>query len=230
MSPAREMRPDRRQLLYMWLAALFIAALLTADLIGGKLFHVGSVHLSAGMLAFPLTFVLTDVLNEFYGPTGARLVTYLGFGATLFAFAIINVALVVPTSPESMLSEAVFSKAFGLSGRLIVVSLTAYVIGQVLDIFLFAYLRRMTGHRFLWLRATGSTVVSQMVDTFVVTFGFMIGLKPVGFIFTVVRDSYLLKLAIALGLTPLIYAIHALVLRLIKIHEAPDKAFEPHRS
>jgi queuosine precursor transporter len=221
------MRPDRRQLLFMWLAALFIAALLTADLIGGKFFQAGRFHLSVGMLAFPLTFVLTDVVNEFYGPTGARLVTFLGLGAALFAFAIINIALALPTSPESPLSEQAFATVFKLSGRLYLASLTAYVLGQLLDITIFAFLRRMTRHRLLWLRATGSTVASQLLDTFVVNLILLVGLKPPSFIFAVVRDSYLLKIVIALGLTPLIYAIHALVLRVIKVAEPPETAFEP---
>jgi uncharacterized integral membrane protein (TIGR00697 family) len=218
--------PDRRQQLYLWLAGLFIAALLTADLIGGKFFRVGSVDLSVGMLAFPLTFVLTDVLNEFYGPVAARRVTYLGLGAALFAFAVINVALLLPTSPESPLSTDDFAKVFRLSGRLYVASLTAYVVGQLLDIALFAFLRSMTRHRMLWLRSTGSTLASQLVDTFVVNLFLLIGLKPAGFIFAVVRDSYLTKIAIAVGLTPLIYGIHAFVLRVIKIGEPPESAFE----
>jgi uncharacterized integral membrane protein (TIGR00697 family) len=217
---------NRRQQLYLWLVALFIAALLTADLIGGKFFRVGTVDLSVGMLAFPLTFVLTDVLNEFYGPAAARRVTYLGLGAALFAFAVINLALALPTSPESPLSGDEFAKVFRLSGRLYVASLTAYMVGQLLDIALFAFLRRMTRHRLLWLRSTGSTLASQLVDTFVVNLVLLIGVKSPDFIFAVVRDSYLTKIAIAIGLTPLIYAIHAFVLRVIKINEPPESAFE----
>ena len=207
---------DRSQLLYLWLAGLFVAALLTADLIGGKFFRLGNVDLSVGMLAFPLTFVLTDVLNEFYGPAGARRVTYLGLGAALFAFAIIQLAIALPTSPESPLAGPDFARAFGLSARLYVASLTAYVLGQLLDISLFSFLRRRTHQRLLWLRATGSTLGSQLVDTAVVTTGLLVGLKPASFIATVVRDSYLTKVVIAVALTPLIYAAHALVLRVAR--------------
>jgi uncharacterized integral membrane protein (TIGR00697 family) len=206
---------DRKQQLYMWLATLFVAALLVGDIIGGKLFRVGGVHLSAGMLAFPLTFVLTDVLNEFYGAAGARRVTYLGLGAALFAIVVIRVAIVLPVSPESPLSQTTFATAFGSSSRVYVASLTAYVIGQLMDIAIFGILRRATGHRMLWLRSTGSTLFSQLIDTFVVTFVFLGGLKPVPFILGVVRDSYLLKVLIAVALTPVIYLMHALVLRLL---------------
>ena len=159
---------DRKQQLYLWLATMFVAALLTADLIGGKFFRLGSVDLSVGMLAFPLTFVLTDVLNEFYGPSGARRVTFLGLGAAIFAFTVIQVAIALPTSPESPLAETAFATVFGWSARLYVASLTAYMLGQLLDITLFGLFRRLTRHRMLWLRATGSTLASQLLDTVVV--------------------------------------------------------------
>jgi uncharacterized integral membrane protein (TIGR00697 family) len=199
-----------------------VAALLTGDLISGKVFRLGGVDLGVGMLLFPFTFVLTDILNEFYGPVGARRVTFLGLGTALFAFAGINIALALPTSPESPLDALTFQKVFGLSVRTYIASLVAYVVGQLLDIVVFASLRRVTQHRFLWLRATGSTLVSQLADTVVVTFIFYSGLKPMGFIMTMARNSYIVKVVIALGLTPVIYAVHHLLLRVVKINEAPE--------
>lgn len=214
----------RRQVLYVWLAGLFVAALLTADLTGAKFFRIGATDLSVGMLTFPLTFVLTDVLNEFFGPRGARQVTYVGLGAALFAFAFINLGIVLPTSPESPLSGSAFQTVFGWSARLYVASLSAYLIGQLLDISLFAWLRRWSQHRMLWLRATGSTLGSQLVDTLVVNLLLLGGLKPIGFILGVARDSYLVKIVIAIALTPLIYVVHTLVLRVVKVDEAPERA------
>jgi uncharacterized integral membrane protein (TIGR00697 family) len=214
---------DRKQQLYLWLATLFVAALLTADLIGGKFFRLGSVDLSVGMLAFPLTFVLTDVLNEFYGPTGARRVTFLGLGAAVFAFTVIQVAIALPTSPESPLAGTAFATVFGWSTRLYVASLTAYVMGQLLDITLFGLFRRLTRHRMLWLRATGSTLASQLLDTVVVNAVLLGGRKPLAFIVGVVRDSYTLKIAIAIALTPLIYLLHNLLLRLLGAGEKSGK-------
>jgi uncharacterized integral membrane protein (TIGR00697 family) len=215
---------DRRQLLYLWLAGLFVAALLTADLIGSKVFRLGSVDLSVGLLAFPLTFVLTDVINEFYGPRGARRVTFLGLGGALFAFAVIQLAIALPTSPESPLAGETFATVFGWSRRLYLASLSAYVVGQLLDISLFSLLRRLTRHRLLWLRATGSTLGSQLVDTTVVTTGLFIGVKPASFIAGMVRDSYVLKVLIAIALTPVIYAVHALVLRRLARPTPPPSA------
>jgi queuosine precursor transporter len=209
---------DRKQVLYLWLAGLFVAALLVADLVGGKFFRIGAVDLSIGMLAFPLTFLLTDLLNEFYGPQGARRVTYLGLGAALFAFLLINLALVLPASPKGMPDE-VFRSAFGWSRRLYFASLTAYLLGQLADITIFSALRRLTKHRLLWLRATGSTLVSQALDTVVVNFVLLWGAESVGAILRIVYHSYLLKILIAVVLTPLIYALHAFLLRGMRIPE-----------
>jgi queuosine precursor transporter len=203
---------DRKQQLYLWLAGLFVAALVTADLIGGRFFRIGDVDLSAGMLAFPLTFVLTDVLNEFYGPRGARRVTYLGLGTAAFAFLVINIALALPPSSKG-LPEETFRSVFGWSRRLYVASLSAYLIGQLADITVFAALRRMTGERLLWLRATGSTVLSQLIDTTVVNFVLLTGVESLSSIGRIVYHSYVTKLLVAVALTPLIYAIHAAVVR-----------------
>jgi queuosine precursor transporter len=214
---------DRKQKFYVWLTGLFVAALITADLIGGKVFRIGSIDLSVGMLAFPLTFLLTDIVNEFYGTAGARRLTFIGLGVAIFVFAILKLAVALPTSPESLLTADQFERVFGLSSRLFIASLSAYLIGQLLDISVFLMLRKLTGHRLLWLRATGSTVLSQAVDTLVVTSGLMLGNKPLTYILTVVRNSYLLKLAIAIGLTPLIYLGHAIMRRHFHFTEVTTK-------
>jgi uncharacterized integral membrane protein (TIGR00697 family) len=212
--------------LYLWLAGLFVASLVVADLIGGKLFRVWGVDLSCGMLAFPITFVLTDVLNEFYGSRLTKRVTYVGLGAAVLAFTVITVALRAPTSPESPLSGPDFERVFGLSARLYIASLSAYILGQLMDIAVFSALRRLTGERLLWLRATGSTLVSQAVDTAVVSVVFYVGLKDWGFIGKMAAASYVMKFVIAVGMTPVIYAVHALVLRVIKVEEISDAVSE----
>lgn len=214
---------DRKQHLYLWLAGLFVTALVVADLIGGRFFRVGSVDLSAGMLLFPLTFVLTDVINEFYGPVGAKRITLLGLGAAGFALAFVNLAISLPASDKGLPAET-FAQVLGMSRRLYIASLSAYVIGQFTDIAIFGALRRITHHKLLWLRATGSTLASQAIDTTVVTFGLLVGNEPLGAIATIAWHSYLVKIVVAVSLTPIIYAAHALILRVLKIEETVPRA------
>ena len=210
---------DRKQKLYVWLAALFVSALITGDFIGGRFWLLGGFTLSAGIIPFPLTFVLTDIVNEFYGTVGARRLTYVGVGAAVFVWAIIQIALHLPPSPVSPISNEVFQTAFGSSARLFVASLTAFIIGQLLDISIFRALRRMTGHRLLWLRATGSTVLSQAIDSFTVSFVFLAGTESLGFITQNAANNYVGKLIMAVLLTPVIYAIHAVFRRRMHVAE-----------
>lgn len=210
---------DRKQRAYIFLTALFVAALVAGDFIGGKFFVFAGYSFSAGIIPFPLTFVLTDVVNEFYGTEGARRLTYAGLVAAVFVWSVINLALVLPTVADSPISDAVFRGAFGTSARLYLASLTAYMIGQLLDIAIFQVLRRLTGHRMLWLRSTGSTVVSQAIDSLSVSFVFLVGTRPLGFIVANAADNYLGKLVMAILLTPLIYLGHAVFHRHFHLSE-----------
>ncbi len=210
---------DRKQRFFVWLTALFVAALVTGDFVGGKFWVLFGHNLSAGIIPFPLTFVLTDIVNEFYGTEGARRLTFVGLGAAAFVWGIITLSLHLPTSPESPIPDAVFRGAFGTSARLYVASLTAYLIGQMLDISIFLILRKMTGHRLLWLRSTGSTVLSQMVDSLSVSFVFLVGSHPMGFIIGNAVNNYVGKLIMAVLLTPLIYLGHAILRRHFHVTE-----------
>jgi uncharacterized integral membrane protein (TIGR00697 family) len=214
---------DRKQHLYLWLAGIFVTALIVGDLIGGRFFRVGTVDLSSGMLLFPLTFVLTDVVNEFYGSVGAKRLTFLGLGMAGFTFLITRIVLSLPASPRG-LSADVVATVLGSSQRLYVASMSAYLIGQLSDIAIFGMFRRLTGHRLIWLRATGSTLVSQAIDTVVVNFVFLSGKESVPDITRIVIHSYLIKIVFAVGLTPVIYAAHGLIFRVLKIGETPERA------
>ena len=210
---------DRKERFFVLLTALFVAALVTGDFVGGKFFVVFGHTFSAGIVPFPLTFVLTDLVNEFYGTHGAKRITMAGLGAAVFVWATITLALHLPTSPDSPIPDAVFRSAFGTSSRLYVASLTAYVISQFLDISIFHGLRRLTGHRMLWLRSTGSTVLSQVIDSISVSFVFLVGSRSMGFIVNNALHNYLGKLAMAILLTPLIYAGHGLFNRYFHVPE-----------
>ena len=211
---------DRKHRAFVFLAALFVSALVVGDFIGGKFFTFAGRTFSSGIIPFPLTFVLTDVVNEFYGKEGARRLTYVGLVAALFVWGTINLALLLPTSADSPIADGVFRSAFGTSARLYLASLTAYMIGQLLDISIFGILRRMTGHRLLWLRSTGSTVLSQAIDSLSVSFVFLVGTRPMNFIVSNAANNYVGKLIMAVLLTPLIYLGHALFHRHLNLSEA----------
>jgi uncharacterized integral membrane protein (TIGR00697 family) len=215
---------DRKQRFYVWLTAIFVAALVTGDFVGGKFFLFFGHNLSAGIIPFPLTFVLTDLVNEFYGTHGARRLTFVGLGAAIFVWSIITLSLHLPTSPDSPIPDSVFRSAFGTSSRLYLASLSAYLIGQLLDISIFQVMRRLTGHRMLWLRSTGSTVLSQLIDSLSVSFVFLVGSKPIGFIIGNAANNYVGKLVMAVLLTPLIYAGHHFFRRLIPERDTPAVA------
>jgi uncharacterized integral membrane protein (TIGR00697 family) len=217
---------ERKQRVYVLLTGLFVAALVTGDFIGGKFFVFAGHSLSAGIIPFPLTFVLTDVVNEFYGKEGARRLTYVGLVSAVFVWGVINLALALPTLPDSPIPDQVFRGAFGTSARLYLASLTAYLIGQLLDISIFQVLRRLTGHRMLWLRSTGSTVLSQAIDSIAVSFVFLVGSRPLSFIVGNAANNYVGKLLMAILLTPLIYLGHSVFHRYFAPRQPPALATE----
>jgi queuosine precursor transporter len=223
MPRPQEVDLERSQRAYILLTALFVAALVAGDFIGGKFFAVAGYTLSAGIIPFPLTFVLTDVVNEFYGKEGARRLTFAGLLAAVFVWGVINLALALPTVSDSPVSDAVFRSAFGTSARLYLASLVAYLIGQLLDISVFQILRRSTGERLLWLRSTGSTVLSQAIDSLSVSFVFLVGMRPAGYIVANAANNYLGKLVMAVLLTPLIYLGHAILRRHFGLDEAQPR-------
>lgn len=235
------------QHMYVILCACFITALIIADIIGSKLIvvgpmdipldwipfvglsaaHINPLILSAGIIPFPLTFVLTDLINEFYGKESARFITFLGLGMAIFAVTLLYVTRIIPAADNSPIPFEAFNTVFGLSGRMFLASLTAYLIGQVLDIQVFHFLRHMTHEKMLWLRATGSTVVSQLVDSLLVTFIAFSGKLPVGQITEVAVNNYGIKFLIAVALTPLLYLGHSVIYRLIETRRVSSFIEEP---
>lgn len=215
----------RPQKLYVICAALFITALVVAEATAGKFFtafdlpftltifgmRFDSVVMTTGVLAFPLTFIITDLINEYYGKAGIRFVTYLGMAAITMVYLLLQVAIQVPTAPNSPVPDEAFRLVFGTSGRIIIGSLTAYLLGQLADISLFHYLRRLTEGRFPWLRATGSTFGSQFVDTLIVLTVAFAGRLPYQDILAITLFNYGYKFAIAVLITPLIYLAHWLM-------------------
>ena len=234
---------ERRVGLFIFLTAAFCTALTVGDIIGGKLFEVHLFGLtpimSAGMISFPLTFLLTDLLNEFYGKKAARFVTWVGFAMAVFSIGTIVAAVQVPIAPLTAspdwtgITDATFNNVFGGSLRILVASLVAYLVGQFIDIAAFQALKRLSHNKLLWLRATGSTIVSQLVDSIVVQWLAWYGLLSNGQIARIVATSYVVKLVVAIGLTPLIYAGHVIMERWLGIEAVvlgPDGEPVPHHA
>jgi len=213
---------SRPQKLYVICAGIFLTALVVAEATAGKLFTViqlpfainilgqsfDEVIMTAGVIAFPVTFIITDLLNEYFGKPGIKFVTYLGMMMIMFEFGLIQIAMAVPTSSISPVPDEAFNTVFGASGRIIIGSLVAYLIGQLADISLFHWIRKMTGGKHLWLRATGSTFGSQFLDTFIVLFIAFYGPMTIQTIVAVTLFNYLYKFILAILITPLIYGAH----------------------
>ncbi len=216
---------NRRIQLFLVLACVFVTCLTVGDIIGGKLIQTRlfgyQFTLTVGMIPFPVTFLITDLLNEFYGKRAARFVTWVGFGMAALAYVFIYVAAAIPIAELTRaadwggVTDASFNRVFVGSQRMIAASLCAYLIAQFVDISIFHALRQATRQRLLWLRASGSTVLSQLVDTITISFVAWFGILPLGEIGRIMVSSYVLKVLIAVGLTPLVYAGHALIERLM---------------
>jgi queuosine precursor transporter len=212
---------DTRQKLFVVLTATFAACLLIGDLIGGKLisgtlFGIGFTT-TVGMIPFPVTFLLTDLINEFYGKRAARFVTFLALSMALLAYAFVYVAAQIPIAEMARdpawtgVREGCFQNVFIGSLRMLAASLVAYLISQLTDIAVFGALKRWSGPRLLWLRATGSTAISQLIDTVAITLVAWSGMMPLTEMLRIMVSAYTLKIVIAVGLTPLVYAGHRFV-------------------
>jgi queuosine precursor transporter len=225
------MKLDARSRLFIILCGIFVTCLLVGDIIGGKLVQTRifgqTFTTTVGMIPFPVTFLLTDVLNEFYGKRSARFVTLLGFGLALLAYVFIFIAGAVPIADLARqpdwkgVTDSSFDNVFLGSQRMILASMTAYVVAQFVDIGVFQALKRVTQTRFLWLRATGSTMVSQLIDTVTITIVAWSGMMTTTQMLNVIVSAYTLKILIAVGLTPLVYVAHAVVERGLGIEPAP---------
>ncbi|MCW5829763.1 MAG: queuosine precursor transporter [Deltaproteobacteria bacterium] len=206
------------QKLYWVLGAVFVSSLLVGDMIGGKFFSIAGTRLSVGIIPFPVTYVLTDVINEFYGRRGARFITFVAAAMAVYAYLILQIAIALPVADGSPIPQEAFQTVFGFGLRLFAASILAFLISQLVDIAAFGMFKRLTRSRHIWLRATGSTAISQLVDTFVINFVLLTGTMTTLEIWRIVLDSYLYKLIAAVVLTPVIYALHGLVIHVFRIH------------
>lgn len=204
---------EKRIKLYTVLAGVFLSALVLAEATGGKLIQLAITDslvltMTMGVIPFPITFIITDIINEYFGRKGIRFVTFLGMVCVAMVLIILQVDMMIPAADISPVNDEAFNGVFGVSARIIVGSLTAYLIGQLVDISVFHILRTRTGGKLLWLRATGSTLVSQLIDSFVVLFIAFAGQLSMNQIMTVGATNYVYKFVIAVAITPLLYVVH----------------------
>lgn len=228
---------SRAQNVLAVLGAFFITNALVAEVIGGKLIFVGDTSwrlgpfgpfaMSVGVIPWPIVFVTTDLVNEYFGRRGVRRLTLLAAAMIAYAFIVLTLTMQVPATPFSGVDDASYNKVFGQSRWIIVGSLAAFLISQLVDVLVFHTLRRRTGKALLWLRATGSTVVSQAIDSIVVLWiGLALPLHwtPTQFA-NVAIPNYLVKLVIAVCMTPVVYLGHWLVERYLG-HSVADALAE----
>lgn len=219
----------RRDFVFLLLGGAFITNALLGELMGGKLFQWGPFVLSIGVIPWPVVFLTTDLINEYFGHDGVRRLTLLTASLISYAFIILLGGMYVHAAPFSPVTDAQFSAVFGQSLWVIVGSLVAFIVGQYVDTAIFWIFRNRTGRRKLWLRATGSTAISQLVDSFVVIgIGFVLpGKISASQYIAVAGTSYCYKLIVAVCLTPLIYGAHAAIDRFLgKSHDAAPSQYE----
>ena len=198
---------------YLILAGIFIASLVSCNLIFQKFFTwspfgIYTFEISVGILPYPITFLVTDLISELYGQKKADQVVISGLIASVFIMVVVLIANAVPSTPWSPVSDDLFQKVFGLQGFAVFASMVAYLSAQFIDVRIFHFWKKLTKGKHLWLRNNGSTVVSQFVDTAAV----LVLLCATGAIewerfLPLLENGFLFKVLVALIDTPIIYAV-----------------------
>lgn len=213
---------SKKEKMFLVLGGFFISNALLGELIGGKLVNFGPIDLglfrfderimSIGIIPWPVVFLTTDLMNEYYGRSGVRKITFLTAGLIAYLFVMLYLAMLVPASNISPVSDQAFNAVFGQSLWIIVGSVVAFILSQLIDVAIFWMLRARTGKKMLWLRSTGSTLVSQLVDTMLIMgIGFLLpGKLNFDQYVNAVITGYVGKMLIAFALTPLIYLGHGI--------------------
>jgi len=203
----------KKEILFLFLSGFFVANAIIGELIGGKLIQIGPFTMSIGIIPWPVVFLTTDLINEYFGRKGVRTITFITAGLIVYAFIILYAGMSINSASFSPVSTEQFEAVFGQSMWIIVGSLTAFLLSQLIDVGIFWLVRKRTGHKMIWLRATGSTVVSQLIDTFVVSgIAFLLpGKITFAEYINVAFTGYIFKFMVAVAVTPLIYLSHAVV-------------------
>ena len=225
---------DKPTKIFVGFTAFFVANALVAEAIGMKLFSLEGLFglqpanftffgqsglaftLTCGVILWPFEFVITDIINEFYGPKAVRRISITAVILISYAFVMYFIAIALPPAKAWLSSsheqgveniQTSFRAIFGQNMRIILGSLVAFLVSQAVDVFVFQKIKKVTGNKKLWLRATGSTLVSQLVDSYIVLFIAFTGLFSWQLILAVGLMNYLYKFVMAIILTPVIYLV-----------------------
>jgi queuosine precursor transporter len=234
---------SRKSNLFIILCSIFLTNAVLAEIIGVKIFsaektlglnpvnwsffdtYILDFNLTAGAVIWPVVFITTDIINEYFGKKGVRKISFLTAGLVAYAFLVISfvtwltpadfwldVNATTPTGESFNISYA-FNTIFRQGLGIILGSLTAFLLGQLIDVYVFQKLRAITGEKKIWLRATGSTFVSQFIDSFVVLgiAFYIFGNWSLSQVLAVGIINYLYKFTVALALTPLLYVAHGMI-------------------
>jgi queuosine precursor transporter len=251
----KQILSDKSTKLFLILSGFFIANAMIAEFIGVKIFSledtVGikrlelplfgsnfSFHLTAGVLLWPVVFIMTDIINEYYGSKGVKFLSYLTVTLIAYSFLMFSGAIGLKPSEYFTIGNDIdnannaFKGIFGQGLWIIIGSMVAFLIGQVLDVLVFHRIKKATGEKRIWLRATGSTLISQLVDSFVVLFiAFYIGRRiqegqgdawTLKQILVTGTGNYIYKFIVAIALTPVIYLIHGVIERYLGDEKATE--------
>jgi uncharacterized integral membrane protein (TIGR00697 family) len=233
---------SKKQTLYLILCGIFLTNAIVAEVIGAKIFSVEATlgiaplqipllghkfdfNMSAGVLNWPFVFITSDIINEYFGKSGVKKISYLTAILIAYSFIIIYISTIVSpasfwTNHNNKDSAGQFlniNEAYGIIFRqglgIILGSITAFLVGQILDATIFHWLRKYTNNKMIWLRATGSTLVSQLIDSYVVVFiaFYLFNNWTLMEVFTTGFNNYVYKFVVAIVLTPLIYLAHNLI-------------------
>lgn len=227
---------DKPAKLFLGFTAFFVANALIAECIGGKIFSLErlfglapahltlfgqsnlSFNLTCGVILWPLEFIMTDIVNEYYGPKAVRRISFTAIALILYAFVMFYMSMELPAPDWWIASrtgqgvpdmQAAFTGVFGQGMWIIVGSLVAFLVSQLVDVYVFQRIKKITGEKRIWLRATGSTFVSQLIDSFIVLIiAFKVGNNwSWAQVLAIGCMNYIYKFVVALVLTPVIYLV-----------------------
>tara|TARA_B100001989_G_C24503169_1_gene446086 strand:- start:280 stop:936 length:657 start_codon:yes stop_codon:yes gene_type:complete len=215
-----------RDQFYLVLSGIFIASLVTCNLIANKFVSVDLGFkvfiVSAGILPYPLTFLVTDLISELYGQRKANLVVFSGFVASVFVLIFLWLGSQFSAISGSIVDDITYDSVFQNAWRLIAASMVAYLFAQFVDVRIFHFWKRLTKGKHLWLRNNGSTIASQLIDTSLVVCILFVGVWESDQIYSAILDGWLFKMLMAFIDTPIIYGVIHLLKGKIDIAELKD--------